>query len=378
MLDEGCHVSKPIHPLGSEASMLTKRVRCGRKHVLGGLLLIFFASLTLDVQEAVATKYAGAFMENGGGARPLAMGGAFTAVADDPSTTFWNPAGLASVDYRAIMLMHSERFGDLVDRDFIAFTLPVSWSLLGGEAAGFGLSLIRLGIDDIPFTDHLAGQLDGNNDGQVDDDELYGIFDLRDQILYKSDQELAFLISYGERKGSWQFGATLKVVRKSVGEYSSLGIGADLAILNPTIWKHLAFGVKFQDITTTYLSWDTGRNELITPAIVPGLAYRFPLTRMNMGLTLASDLETRFNNRQTADQYNFGDSGVTTNVHVGAELSFSNKVFLRGGFDSGWASENITAGAGFHLKPLTIDYAYAGDTLIIDEVTHRISLTVGF
>ncbi len=358
--------------------MLTKRVRCGRKHVLGGLLLIFFASLTLDVQEAVATKYAGAFMENGGGARPLAMGGAFTAVADDPSTTFWNPAGLASVDYRAIMLMHSERFGDLVDRDFVAFTLPVSWSLLGGEAAGFGLSLIRLGIDDIPFTDHLAGQLDGNNDGQVDDDELYGIFDLRDQILYKSDQELAFLISYGERKGSWQFGATLKVVRKSVGEYSSLGIGADLAILIPKIWKHLAFGVKFQDITTTYLSWDTGRNELITPAIVPGLAYRFPLTRMNMGLTLASDLETRFNNRQTADQYNFGDSGVTTNVHVGAELSFSNKVFLRGGFDSGWASENITAGAGFHLKPLTIDYAYAGDTLIIDEVTHRISLTVGF
>jgi len=340
--------------------MLTKRVRCGRKHVLGSLLLFFFASLTLGVQEAAATKYAGAFMENGGGARPLAMGGAFTAVADDPSTTFWNPAGLASVDYRAIMLMHSERFGDLVDRDFVAFTLPV------------------LGIDDIPFTDHLADQLDGNNDGQVDDDELYGIFDLRDQILYKSDQELAFLVSYGERKGSWQFGATLKVVRKSVGEYSSLGIGADLAILNPTLWKHLAFGVKFQDITTTYLSWDTGRNELITPAIVPGLAYRFPLTSMNMGLTLASDLETRFNNRLTADQYAFGDSGVTTNVHVGAELSFSDKVFLRGGFDSGWASENITAGAGFHLKPLTIDYAYAGDTLIIDEVTHRISLTVGF
>ena len=47
---------------------------------------------------AAATKYAGAFMENGGGARALGMGGAFTAVADDPSTTFWNPAGLGQAD----------------------------------------------------------------------------------------------------------------------------------------------------------------------------------------------------------------------------------------------------------------------------------------
>jgi len=35
------------------------------------------------------------FMKLGVGARPVAMGGAFTAVADDVNVLFWNPAGLA-------------------------------------------------------------------------------------------------------------------------------------------------------------------------------------------------------------------------------------------------------------------------------------------
>jgi hypothetical protein len=327
---------------------------------------------------AAATKYAGAFMENGGGARALAMGGAFTAVADDPSTTFWNPAGLASVTSRQILLMHAERFGDLIDRDFAVYVQPVGWNLLGGEAAGIGLTVIRLGIDDIPFTAHLASQLDTNGDGDISAEELTRLFDLRDQIRYESDQELALLLSYGERLGAWKFGATLKFIRQSVGEYSSFGIGADLALLRRGVWRNLDVGLKLQDITTTYLAWDSpeGKNELILPAIVPALAYRWPLPDWNLDVVLAASLETRLENRRSADQYWIGSASA--NAHVGAEVGFSKRVFLRGGFDSGWQAEHLTAGAGFKLPPLTVDYAYAGDTLDIDEVTHRISLSVEF
>jgi hypothetical protein len=327
-------------------------------------------------QPATATKYAGAFMENGGGARALGMGGAFTAVANDPSTTFWNPAGLATMPDRELLLMHSERFGDLIDRTFIAYTQPVGWSLFGGKSAGIGVSLIRLGIDDIPFTDHLASQLDTNSDGVVDDDELRGLLTLQDQIQYKSDQEFALLLSYGEQLGSWQAGASLKFVRQSIGPYSSLGVGADVAFLRPRIWKSLDFGIKFQDLTTTYLSWSTGRNELITPAVVPGLAWNAAFPDVNMDLLLAFSVETRFDNRRDADEW-WGGS-VSANPHVGLEVGFSRKVFLRGGFDSGFEAGNLTAGVGFRINPLTVDYAYAGDTLDIDEVTHRISLSVRF
>jgi hypothetical protein len=340
------------------------------------LALVVVIVILILPGSAAATKYAGAFMENGGGARALGMGGAFTAVANDPSTTFWNPAGLASMPERELLLMHSERFGDLIDRDFVAYTQPVGWSIFGGESAGIGISVIRLGVDDIPFTDHLLSQLDDNNDGQVSDEELRDLLTLQDQIEYKSDQEFALMFSYGEQLGSWQAGATLKFVRQSVGPYSSLGVGADIAFLRPALWKRLDFGLKLQDITTTYLSWSTGRNELITPAVVPGLAWNQPLTDWNMDLVFAASIETRFDNRRDAD-YMWGSS-VSANPHVGLEVGFSKKVFLRGGYDSGFEAGNLTAGAGFRLNPLTIDYAYAGDTLDIDEVTHRISLSVRF
>ena len=364
--------------------MLLKRVRpvwgrlvCSAIHPgISILALLVVAIVLIFPRSAAATKYAGAFMENGGGARALGMGGAFTAVADDPSATFWNPAGLATLTDRELLLMHSERFGDLIDRDFVSYTQPVNWSSFGGEQAGIGVSVIRLGVDDIPFTDHLLSQLDTDGDGTVDDDELVGLFNLQDQIEYKSDQEFALMFSYGEQLGKWQAGATLKFVRQSVGPYSSLGFGADIAFLRPHIWKRLDFGIKFQDITTTYLAWSTGRNELITPAVVPGLAWNQPLTDWNMNFILAASLETRFDNRRDADEI-WGGS-VSANSHLGLEVGFSRKVFLRGGYDSGFSEGNLTAGVGFRINPLTIDYAYAGDTLDIDEVTHRISLSVRF
>lgn len=325
---------------------------------------------------ARADKYAGAFMENGGGARALGMGAAFTAVADDPSTTFWNPAGLAGVTRRELLLMHSERFGDLVDRDFAAYVQPVGWRLFGGESSGVGVSLIRLGVDDIPFTNHLEDDLDTNDDGAVDDEELLGLFALQDQIRYKSDQEFGLLLSYGEQKGAWRLGGSLKFVRQSIGPYSSLGVGADLAVLRPALWKRLDFGLKLQDVTTTYLSWSTGHNEVITPAIVPGLAWRQPVPRWDMDVTLAGSVETRFDNRGEADQYSSG--AMSANAHVGMEVGFSQRVFVRTGFDGGFDAGHFAAGAGFRLEPLTIDYAYAGDALEIDEVTHRVSLSVRF
>ncbi len=358
--------------------MQLKRVQpAGGRAVRGAFLLSLI--VMLFAVPAQATKYAGAFMENGGGARALGMGGAFTAVADDPSATFWNPAGLATIGEREILLMHSERFGDLIDRDFVSYTQPVSWNILGGSSSGIGLSVIRLGIDDIPFTnDELADYLDLDENGLISPDEYHRLLDpeAQDLIELKSDQEFALMFSYGETLGAWQMGATVKFIHQSIGKFSSMGVGADLAMLRPQVWRRLDFGIKFQDLTTTYLSWSTGRNELITPAIVPGLAWRQPLPDWNMDFTLAGSLETRFDHRGDADQFDAG--AYSANSHLGLEVGFSRKVFLRTGYDSGFDAGNVTAGVGFRIDPLTVDYAYAGDSLDIDEVTHRISLSFRF
>jgi len=353
-----------------------------RPRIIAGFagFLVLCLVFALAPTGARADKYAGAFMADGGGARALAMGGAFTAVADDPSAAFWNPAGLVGTEGRNLLLMHAERFGDLIDRDYVAYAQPVDWSLFGGQDGAFAVSAIRLGVDDIPLTSHLFDQLDTNDDGTVSDDELQGLFSLQDQIRFASDSELALFASYAERKGDWQLGGTVKFIRQSVGEYSSLGIGIDLGVMRRGIWRDLDFGLKLQDATQTYLSW-TGpdgysRNETISPAVVPGLAYNLRLPRWDARITLATSAETRFENRQTADQYHTGS--LSTNIHFGGELALQEKVFLRGGFDSGWSIDDITMGAGFRLAMLTIDYAYAGDMLDIDEETHRVSITAHF
>ena len=327
--------------------------------------------------DANADKYAGAFMEDGGGARALALGGAFTAVADDPSAAFWNPAGLSLATERSLLLMHAERFGGLVDRDYVSYAQPVGWALFGGEDSGFGVSLIRLGVDDIPFTSHLEDALDVNDDGIVDDDELLGLFELRDQIEWVSDSEYGLFVSYAERLGSWRLGGSVKLISQNVGEYSSFGIGMDLGLLRQGIWGNLDVGLKLQDITTTYLAWDKGEDDIISPAVVPGLAYRIDLPQWDATVLIATSFETRFENRgELTDQYVSGS--VSTNMHSGMEVGVGGAVFVRGGFDSGWGTEDVTAGAGFKLSRLVVDYAYAGDTLGIEESTHRVSLTVGF
>ncbi len=98
----------------------------GTCDVSATLLVLVFLAVVAAAPTARAAKFAGAFMEDGGGARALGMGGAFAAVADDPTATFWNPAGLSRLDSRELFLMHDERFGDLVDRDFASFVSPVS------------------------------------------------------------------------------------------------------------------------------------------------------------------------------------------------------------------------------------------------------------
>ncbi len=347
---------------------------------------------------ALATKYAGAFMADGGGARALGMGSAFVAVADDPSATFFNPAGLAGQEKRSLLIMHSERFGKLINRDFASYVHP-----LGGDAEQtLGLTVIRLGLDNIPFTDKLVSVLDdpsngGNGDGILDDDEATRIFQFRDQIQYKSDTEWAFMGSYARRAGAWRVGGNIKIIRQTVADYSSFGLGIDLGMLRRDWWKNLDVGVKLQDATSTYLSWSTGTNETIAPVLVPGVAYDWNVPSWNLRILASGALETHFDNRNGAlpegvdangvngaDQFSWsglGMSSVSSNLYLGLEVSLSQRVDLRVGSHGGFGSEDWTFGAGLDLRPLRVDYAFAGDVLQLDSssgFTHRVSLGVNF
>jgi len=319
---------------------------------------------------ASADKFAGEFMALGAGARPLGMGGAFTAVSDDASSVYYNPAGMSGVMKRQAVFMHARQFGDFIKYNFISYVNPSSAFVSEGREAAWGLALIHLGVDDIIITNHLPF-VDVDGDGKFepeDGDDLP--YDLS-TLPRESDNDFALFGSYALSTSFGRVGGTLKLVyQNSVAGLSSTGIGIDLGWMVRDVTEGFDVGVKLQDITGTYLAWSTGTNEFIAPSVRVGLAYTIPSERMNGSLLLVSDGAFYFEDRRQASQ--FWVDRYSMDLYLGLEMRFQEKVMLRGGFER----ENPTVGAGFMLSFFSFDYAFLHHDEL--EESHRISVGAEF
>lgn len=316
--------------------------------------------------DAHSERFAGEFMAIGGGARPLGMGGAFTAVAGDASTVYYNPAGVSGWDTRQALFMHSERFGDELNFNFGSFVSPTEFFAPGREA-GFGVALIHLGAPDIPITNHIA-YVDVNGDGEF----TPGIDSVpTNDIRYESSNDFALFGTFAANTSYGRVGGSLKLIYSNqVAGNSATGIGLDLGYLKRDLFDGFNVGVKLQDITGTYISWSTGTNEFIAPSVKFGAAYRIDASSLNGSLLLSADSDIYFEDRRGASQ--FWLDRYSTDLHFGAEITLQERVMIRGGFDG----ENPTAGAGFRVAFVGFDYAYLHHDDF--ESTHRISSAVDF
>jgi hypothetical protein len=303
-------------------------------------------------------KYAGEFIALGVGGRPLGMGGAYAALATDVTAGYWNPAGLSHIMYPQFSLMHDEQFGSLVNYDYGAVAIPV------GSSTSLGLSIIRLGVDDIPDTRNAGLDAGGNityDPEQVTriDPALVSYFNAADWALY---------LTYSRRASEdFSYGANVKIIRRELGDNSATGIGFDVGIRYSPFERAL-LGVNFQDVTTTFLAWDTGTNELISPTLKVGTGYE--IEAFDGRFTPAVDIDFRFEDRRYASTANLGP--VSLDVHSGLEFSFRNVVALRVGYSD---IKQVTFGGGLQLPKLTVDYSFAKfDGVNQLGNTHRISL----
>lgn len=83
------------------------------------------------------------FLKIGLGARAVAMGESFVPVADDATTMYWNPAGLALLDSRHLHVSHTEWPAD-INYEAVFFTMPTR-VLDGGF--GFEVATLRTTLD---------------------------------------------------------------------------------------------------------------------------------------------------------------------------------------------------------------------------------------
>ena len=328
------------------------------------------AALLFLAPPAHATKYAGEFLKIPMGARAIGMGGAFTAVCDDASAAWWNPAGMVFLPYREVMIQHAEQFGSLENHDVLTGVFP-----LGGEKghqAALGVSLVRVAVDDIPITPRPGSLRPGIDflDYGIDNDPTTpdygqgdGIWEPGERLLLTADNlymasssQMVGTISYAKHHGTrWTFGGNLKFARQSLpdtipGEHvTSFGAGLEAGVIYmPT--DAITIGAMMRDLTTTYLAWSNGTRETVIPSLTTGSGFNF-YPAEHHAMTWGVDIAWGFENRALDSQVHVGS--VTLDFRTGLEYWYRNTLALRTGVNG----KDLTFGAGLRYKQLGFDYA---------------------
>ena len=319
------------------------------------VMLPFYAS-------AQAPKYSNEFLAIGVGARGLGMSGAQSAIVDDATSAYWNPAGLCHVKSNLqLYLMHSVYFADIAKYDYASVVAPID------EKRVVGLSMVRFAVDNIPNTLDLI-----DKDGTIDYNKLKTF----------SAADYAFLFSYAQKTKitGLTLGGNVKVVHRIVGDFAKAwGFGLDAgAQYEHNRWRFAAVG---KDITSTFNAWtyntssleevfaQTGNAipqnglEITLPRLILGTAYKFDVTK-KVSVQPALDADLTFDGYRNVP---IKSKVVSIDPKMGVEFGYDNFIFLRAGVCNFQKVKNIdnststtfqpNMGLGIRLRNLTIDYA---------------------
>ncbi|MFA7073781.1 MAG: hypothetical protein WC234_01170 [Endomicrobiaceae bacterium] len=125
------------------------------------LLLVSLLFCLILADNIYAGTDAAAFLKKSVGAKAIAMGGAFTSIADDTTAIYWNPAGLAKTQMYSVSAMGatgaSDKYPGLKDivpsHQFLAVSVPLSKAtdIFGKTVIGVGY--ISSTMDNVQNTD---------------------------------------------------------------------------------------------------------------------------------------------------------------------------------------------------------------------------------
>lgn len=329
------------------------------------LLPVFF--LLCGISPVFSQKYSNEFLAIGVGGRAHGMSGAQTALANDLTSVYWNAAGLTEIDAPLQLAgMHAEWFGGVGQYDFLSF----GKSLNREKKAFLAFSLIRLGIDQIPYTINLV-----EPDGTIN----------YDNISEFSAADYALMGSYARklRNPHLSIGGSVKIIRRVIGSIgSSWGFGADLGLQYRK--GNLMLGAQGRDLTTTFNAWSfnltekekavfdsTGNEipvsntEITKPRFVLGGAYRLKLGDKTT-LIPAIDLEWTTDGQRNVL---ISSSAINIDPRIGFELDYNRFVQIRAGmgnfqrvkddFDPNKEQLSLQPnfGVGLRLGRVQLDYA---------------------
>lgn len=347
------------------------------------LAVILFCSCLLTFGQTA--KYSNEFLSLGIGARGLGMANTMTAMANDVTAAYWNPANLSTMEKRyELGLMHAEYFAGIAKYDYAGVAARID------SQSTVGFSWIRFGVDNIMNTTELI-----DNQGNID----------YSKISYFSSADNAFLLTYAHNfkqvKGL-SLGGNVKVLHRRIGGFANAwGFGIDLGL--HYVNRGWNVGLMLRDATSTFNAWSYHLSDQVISVFeetgneIPSNQLELTLPKMMLGAGKYVDFGKGFNATFALD-FDFTFDGrrhslIRSNVlcidpHFGMEFAYKKIVAIRAGignfqqerdFDGkNKTTLQINLGIGVCIKNIvTIDYALTdiGD-LSIAQYSHIFSLKV--
>lgn len=324
-----------------------------KNNIIISLIIICFFAVELSEAKQTVSKVGttvAPFLNLDIGARGVGMGGAFVSIADDATSMFWNPAGIATMSNREVVFGYNNWFAD-ISLNYVGFAVP-----MGGRFGSVGVNLVYLNYGEMEKTTYLSP--DGT--GEKFDAISYAI-----GLNYARNLTDRFCV-----------GLNVKLINERIYHSSATGFAFDLGTVYTTAFEGVTIGMSIRNYGTK-MKMD-GRDLYVPVDVDPTIegnnyeingklnteAYDLPLLfRVGLSVDLLkgignSNLIMAVEALHPNDDYE--------SVNIGTEYIFNNMFLLRVGYKSLFmpdSEEGLCFGAGFQtnitgILGLKFDYAY--------------------
>ena len=284
------------------------------------------------------------------GARVSALGSAVMGMADDPSTLYYNPAGLAvepppGYDARAyeMVLSHSLHVQDIRVTQFGFVRRP------------YAVHLTQLGVGGIERRTSETAQPDGT----------FGASDM------------ALSVAHGRRFGPIAAGGALRYIRQTIGERSASAYAVDLSMLHRFESRPFSVGVGLMNLGSSIRFVDQAYPLPMTlrAGVTYGLTRRFPHA-LNLQLDFPRDSSPVL--RLSLEYLGFGPFALRAGYRTQSAAQREAALGRALGTTASGLSEfyGMFMGVGFRSKLGTLDYSITPYGEL--GSTHRFSIGLRF